>query len=111
MCYYFATCESHSSITDKLDFQETRFIDVLSVTREGVSLSLAESIPSDTYTTPGSTKSRIVTITLEQFKSVLSPRVGKVLIADEVISKLYLTTVEKYNPKFNYNYFKTPLSS
>lgn len=88
MCCYFATCESHSGITDKLDFLETRFIDILSVTSEGVTLSLTESITDGTFTRPGESGKNTVTITFSQFESVLSPRVGKVLIADEVISKL-----------------------
>lgn len=102
---YFAICLSRSNIAPELDYIETRFIEILNAGKT-VKLSLTQNIVTDIYIKPGVPNGVATEIPIKQFKSVICPRKGKLPVASNCISELYLLTVEAYNPRFNYTYFK-----
>ena len=110
MIRYFATCISRSRIAPELDFLETRFVEILDVTSEGVELVLLKNQKLGMYIKPGEPQGTgAVRITFDQFESVLCPSTGEVLVSDETVSQVYLKAIEEYNPKFNYVYTRRPV--
>lgn len=101
---YFVKCLFKSAVNSKLDFEETRFINVLKTTSRSVEITLLCNAFSSLFILPDK-PIKAIKIPLKQFKGLLNSNT-QVFLYSETISSVYLKDLEIYNPKFNYLYSK-----